>query len=130
MYEARVLYSTVFSDPRLISDECSGVDTVGARGGARGNTTPGMADINKNNQQQYTLYPNPNEGAITIDQSITDGAPVYAEVLNAAGMVVYKETLTFNNKKAHITISSVPGLYLLKLIDSKGTVFSHKFVVR
>lgn len=82
-------------------------------------------------EQRYKLYPNPNNGIITVSQLIADTRDVKVEVVDAMGKILYDSIQSFENQNARIQLSNVsPGLYLLKLINADGKVFSFKFVVQ
>jgi hypothetical protein len=66
-----------------------------------------------------SLYPNPNNGAFTIDGYIKSGGAVAIEILNVTGQVVYSENIKLHTPDLHKNItlsSSLPGgIYILKL---------------
>ena len=79
--------------------------------------------------QKYQLFPNPNDGNFIISQLVPDYQPVQGEIWDAIGKSVYKGDLIFNGgiDNLHL-VNYAPGLYLLKLYDSNGRIFSFKFV--
>lgn len=84
------------------------------------------------NDQGYTLYPNPNNGQITITQHNTDTRTVQAEVIDAMGRTICNKQLEFSGSYTRLSLptNSPAGLYLLKLTDADGKVFDFKFVVQ
>jgi hypothetical protein len=134
VYQARGLYRTVFNDPgdfvencmdSAASSPCDTCDWVGrhAQHGGKGS-------LAKVAQQQYKLFPNPNEGSFTLQQLLNDDKPVTAEVNDALGRIVYKEVRTFNSNKMGLALGNAPpGLYLLRITDSAGKMFNFKFVI-
>ncbi|MBS1525536.1 MAG: T9SS type A sorting domain-containing protein [Bacteroidetes bacterium] len=83
------------------------------------------------NTQEYMLWPNPNNGSISLGQMIPDNKPVKAEIWNEVGMAVYQDELQFTGGKDQLhMMNAAPGLYLLRLTDSKNRVFTLKFVVQ
>jgi len=80
--------------------------------------------------QQYKLFPNPNDGNMTIKQLIADAKPVDAEITDIVGRSIYKKKLLFNGNLANLQVENgSPGMYLLQLTDSEKRIFKFKFVV-
>jgi hypothetical protein len=76
------------------------------------------------------LYPNPNNGNFILQQMTMDDKPVTAEIWNSVGQSIYKEAIHFDGGKTNLRIiNATPGLYLLKLTDSKTQTFILKFVI-
>lgn len=131
VYQARALYSDIYRDLTVFNDDsCMDVDT-GYIAGKRGQPNPDPGVININAQQQnYTMYPNPNNGTFEMRQAIADKEPVVAEVFDVVGRKVGKEKITFNASTAKLRVYNVsPGIYLLQLTDSKKRIFKYKFVI-
>ncbi len=83
------------------------------------------------NDQSYTLYPNPSDGNVNLQQAVTDNDPVAAEIWNATGQKVFDGSLHFDGGKTEFSMmNKVPGMYLLNLTDSKGEKFTIKFTIR
>ena len=123
-----MVQTVVFNDLQHFNDlGCEGKSCdIGSR---RANKT--VAKSMTNDKQQYSLYPNPNNGNITIMQDIADSKPVMAEVLNSVGESIFKENLNFATRTTNIkVINALPGFYLMHLIDSKGRVFTIKFNIK
>jgi len=82
------------------------------------------------NKQKYSLFPNPNDGNLTLLQLQPDSKPVMAEIWNAAGVSVFRGQLNFANGKTQLQIDkAMPGLYMLQLVDNSGNRFTIKFVI-
>jgi hypothetical protein len=80
--------------------------------------------------QQYELFPNPNNGSMTLKQSVTDGEPVSVEITDIVGQSIYKDKLLFNGNLSNLQLGNIaPGMYLLQLTDSQNRTFNFKFVV-
>jgi len=128
VYQARALYSNVFNDLSVFNDDsCLDVDTgyIAAR-----HSTPPVKKADSNQDQQYQLFPNPNDGNFIIRQYVPDNEPVAIEINDMLGRGIYKAKLQFVQAKSVLNLNSVvPGIYLLKLTDSHGTQFMFKFVV-
>ena len=123
VYTARALYDMVFDSIGNFSNVC------GADSGARFGNTKAMNSQNKLTGQQYHLYPNPNNGNITLMQYILDSKPVLAEVVNSYGQLVKQYNLQFTNYAMQLNFGNLTsGLYLLHLTDSYGSTYIIKFV--
>ena len=125
VYQAQALYSNLFSNYKVWEGNCDN-DT-----GASRHSFPGNNVISEKGgtQQHFNLFPNPNDGNITLIQSIQDELPVIAEILNVQGLVVNRIELNFTNKQAKLQLLNLPvGIYLLKLRDNTGATFNFKFV--
>ncbi len=123
------MYSIVFNDQRLFSD-------IGCEGKACWSGSYRMAhgakpqNTSDENLQQYSLFPNPNDGYIAITQKLTDINAVDVQVINETGENVYTGKLLFINNITNMGMGNLSsGLYLLKIIDSQGRLFILKFVV-
>ncbi|MBS1525537.1 MAG: T9SS type A sorting domain-containing protein [Bacteroidetes bacterium] len=82
-------------------------------------------------EQEYTIWPNPNNGSISLGQMVPDSKPVTAEIWNEVGIAVYQDELQFSGGRDQLhMMNAAPGLYLLRLTDSKNRVFTLKFVVQ
>ena len=135
----RTGYSLVYNDVRQFSDLGCHESGEGARkSGSGGSTKTTAAGVAANSiasgvtdGQQYSLYPNPSDGNISLHQYAPDNGPVMAEIMNATGQKVYNGQLHFSEGVAKLSMGNVaPGLYLVKLIDSKQRTFMLKFVIK
>ena len=71
----------------------------------------------------YSVFPNPTSGKISIQVGVTKNTVINAEVLDAAGKLVMKQTLNFNASEntQNINISNLAnGLYFIKLTNSEN----------
>ncbi len=82
-------------------------------------TNTGIGQINNNNF--FTIYPNPNDGNFTISFDVTKKANYTLEFINALGALVYEETLIdFNGtyaKQMDLTKYG-KGMYLISLSNA------------
>lgn len=120
--------STLISTSALPASSCSTVPApVILLKQANNDSTKG---IQNSNAQSYTLFPNPSDGNVVLQQLITDTDPVSATVWNAAGQKVYDGKLNFEGGIARFNMSDkVPGLYMMQLIDKKGSRFTLRFTI-
>lgn len=131
VYQARALYTLVFDSIKVFDDSYCAcipdsivVDTTG-KGYRTANTVKKITTT-----QQYTLYPDPNDGNITILQSIADIEPMQIQVWNEIGKQEFKKQLCFTEKKLQLQLKGLnEGVYILLITDSKGTTNSIKFTV-
>ena len=80
-------------------------------------------------EQSYSLFPNPNNGRLSIVRTIADQVSVDAVIYNALGIVVYEKPVSFSGKTANLWLEGLPmGIYVMKLSASNGTIVHFKFV--
>lgn len=66
----------------------------------------------------YTLYPNPNNGVFSIRQSIIEDKEVAVRLYNAVGVLIAKESVQFKNGIANFKVQNVSaGLYMICLTE-------------
>ena len=122
---------TIFDDLRTWNDDsCMAIDStfVGAR---KANPSATITKTLDYGGQRYTLFPNPNDGKIVLQQYVADGEPVKTEIYDIVGRVLFSENLIFDQKLSHLQISNAPpGMYLLQITDSKNRMFKFKFVIQ
>jgi len=127
VYQARSLYSAVYNDLSTFNDDsCMDIDSsYSAERHANSNTV-----LTNNGDQNYILYPNPNDGNLSLQQLITDTKPVSVEISDIVGQSIYKEKLLFNGNSINLQLGTlIPGMYLLELTDNENRSFKFKFVV-
>lgn len=80
----------------------------------------------------FTVFPNPNRGIFTIRNSVRSNKPVWVEVINALGQVVYNQEFenSFEAATVHLQSSTttVAGIYLIRIMSNEK-VTSIKFIV-
>lgn len=87
--------------------------------------------ITGSSEQDYTLFPNPNEGAFSIRQTIPSDKIVEAKIYNALGQELHRETVQFQSGVLNFKLeNTVPGLYLVCLTDEQHKVVCLKFNVK
>ncbi len=72
------------------------------------------------------IYPNPNNGVITIDLFFP-GEQIFAEVYNSLGQLILKQKIGGLTNYI-IYDKESPGMYLLKILDNSKLVYSGKLV--
>ena len=132
VYRARSLYTAVFNDLKIWDDDsCAAADTgshMSARHTNPSDTTLSTIGVTLNGQR-YNLFPNPNDGVMTITQMVPDNAAVGVEVSDVLGRVLYKKNVVFEEGNYMLRIDNlVPGMYLMQLTDTKARKFMFKFV--
>ena len=135
VYQSRALFTAVFGQLRVWNDDSCffSPDTNYCLCGRNGRSAKivNNAATQSDEIQQYQLTPNPNSGQFVLKQLTTDIAPVKIEIWNEIGQCIYQHQQVFENSLSDINIEyNLPGLYLLKLVDSRGRLFIIKFVVK
>ena len=136
VYQSRSLYTAVFNklqvwndDNCLITPDTANACQCGRNGRKAKNATNSI--YHEDGERRYQLVPNPNNGQFVIQQSVADTQPITAEIWNNLGQCIYKQPITFADKTYSIDMGNInQGVYLMKLIDSKGRVFTNKFFIR
>lgn len=126
IYQARALYSAVYKQVCPFNDDnCTS-------GGGFGKYVPNQPVVKtlQETGQLYSLFPNPSNGNIQLQQLVTDNNPVRAEVWNEQGQRILQRTLQFTNGRSGLNLKGViPGIYLLQLRDNAGRNYLLKFTV-
>ena len=87
------------------------------------------AIVSQESEQHYTLFPNPNDGSFTLQQTIADINAVGVKVYDEIGRLIYSDKLQFAYTRANMNIGNyAPGLYLLEIKDNQNQIFRFKFV--
>lgn len=122
MLRARALNAIVAEDYSIVNDDCSPCGSY--KRAINGNTE-------LLTKQQYSLFPNPNDGKLSIEQAITDNRAVCAEIYDAIGSCVHKQNLDFAGRFSNLQLHQLAsGVYVLNLTNADGKVFHLKFVVK
>ena len=126
VYSARTLAAVLGANVATNDEDCA------TNAANKGNPTVyDGGHFDGNAEQKYKLYPNPNNGTITISQLVADSRGVSIEVVDAMGRSVYNSTPEFDQQIIRLQLPNVSaGLYLLKLTNADGKVFNYKFVVQ
>ncbi len=101
IFQARALYAQVFNDMSMFNDDsCLSADSTyfSAR-----HSAPSTSQ-KVNSEQQYRLYPNPNDGSFVLQQYNQDNEPVKVKIFDALGRVIYSVEIQFNNTKSQLIL--------------------------
>jgi hypothetical protein len=94
------------------------------------NFPTGVNNVQEN--AKLNLYPNPNNGAFTLNGSNTRTAPVTLTIVNIAGQVLYSESVMPAKGMINHNINAkgilVPGVYILR-VDQSGIIQNMRFTV-
>ena len=112
----------------LAPNGCSVTKVVNiSRCGHRGVSSTGVATMEE--EQVYTLFPNPSNGQVTITQNVVEDKTMKVSVMNSVGAVVYNGNLEFRNGDGHMNLNVADGMYVILLQDNKGDVKTFKVVI-
>ncbi len=89
---------------------------------------------NLNQQALINAYPNPNNGAFTLDISFPDNGNYNLEIANVLGQIIYTESLTINNTNYNFSkqfnLGDLPkGVYMVK-INGNGVNTNKKIIIK
>ena len=88
----------------------------------------GIASL-KGQMQEYSIAPNPNEGAIHLQQAVNDDRPCLIEAYEVTGKRVFTSRSSFIDGRMGLNLSDLAaGLYYLVVRDNSGRPFVLKFV--
>lgn len=125
VYLARSLYALVTGVATSYDDDSCMDDSGGLY---RIVQNPSITTYAEN--QNYTLYPNPNNGTFIIKQSIADNKSVNLKVYNALGALVYKGNASFVNGQMSVKLGQkAQGVYLVCIGDHKERTSCLRFII-
>ncbi len=78
-------------------------------------------------QVEYKIYPNPASTELNIlsNETISE-----LRIFDLMGKTIFSKP-TLNTKLAHIDVTAfMPGVYIAKILDSKGNIFTEKIIVK
>ena len=79
----------------------------------------------------YTLYPNPSNGLLNIEQSIAVDQTSAVRVMNYAGQTTFAGNISFTGGKAQLELGNVAqGIYLVEMREEQGVVTTFRVVVQ
>ena len=87
-------------------------------------------DAELTGSQQYTLYPNPNNGTFVVKQSIAENKVVNLKVYNAIGLLVHQTEATFVNGQIQVDLKQkAQGVYLVCIGNNTERTTCLRFVI-
>lgn len=92
--------------------------------------TAGLGLNEMNFSNQFSVYPNPSNGNITISSSIEQIKAIYSKVYDLLGRELFRQKLSFSNKQATLKLEMPNGTYLLELKDEAGNVQRERIVIQ
>ena len=126
VYQARAFYSILFDDDTtLFSDACGNENVTYDTSGRRWNSNNA-----ETSHQSYKIFPNPNQGRVTITAFVDDIIPVSIRITDLLGRQVYSRTIAFAGGKATLDVSDLQsGIYVVNITDSNGKIHHSKIAV-
>ncbi len=122
VYRARILVCLIDGVYRTWEDTCAIPPST-----ARRNLTPQTASPQSNQAQVVSLYPNPNNGTMTLAYSLDEDATL--SIVNALGQVVATQTIYAGQNKNMILVENLPnGIYAVNL-NANGKIIFHEVVM-
>jgi hypothetical protein len=95
VFQARALYSEVYSDLSMFNDDsCLIVDSTYIAA-THSNGNGNSAKVKMDEEQSYKAFPNPNEGNFVLQQYLQDSGVVKVDVYDAVGRDIYQNELVF-----------------------------------
>jgi hypothetical protein len=80
--------------------------------------------------QDYTLYPNPNNGTFVLKQKTNADKKVLLKVYNALGVIVYQSEISFINGQINVGMGQkTPGVYLICIGDEMAKTVCLRFII-
>lgn len=118
VYMARTLQQIVSGDVIVYNDNC--LENPGG----------GNARMLRNNfEQEYSLYPNPNNGEMQLTQALTLDGVVGVKVYSTIGSLVRKGEVLFSRRFAALKVGELaPGLYHIVLRQQTGENYHLQFL--
>jgi len=90
---------------------------------SKSNISNNRSTLVKNTESNFSVYPNPTNGNLTISFTNSPFGKVSVKVMSAIGQEVYSETFTQTNENHHVDLSKYEsGIYLVQITTSNSTV--------
>lgn len=87
--------------------------------------------INNAATESYHIFPNPNDGNMTISNESGSDGVVDLIIVNAVGATVYQSKMEFAGGRSVLQLNDVaPGLYLVEILDNSGHRFTQRLIVQ
>lgn len=86
--------------------------------------------VNKLSQNIGELYPNPNNGNMTLKYQLPTNEPATFNLIDLTGRVVYENTLSAENNKVDLNLELPKGMYYYKIIATTGTIKTGSVIIQ
>lgn len=84
-------------------------------------------DIQKNHADGFAVYPNPNNGEMTLEYHLNETETGQITIYNSLGQTVFNQNLNTNATKMTIQLNGIAsGLYSVSVIKNSRLVLSQK----
>lgn len=108
VYQARALLCAIAKDQLVFNENCE-VETKSRKAGS-----PEM------DEEQISLFPNPNQGAMTLRYNICSTASL--AVYDISGRILYKQALNKEATRLDLQTNLAEGIYIYSIINEQGRV--------
>ncbi len=89
-----------------------------------------LAGGHKLPMENFSIFPNPSDGNITIKQREVVNEMVSATIKSTSGVVVFSNSVHFDNGIGRINLKNTPeGVYFVEIADSSGNKHTSKIVI-
>jgi len=85
---------------------------------------------NKRSQNIGELYPNPNDGNMTLKYQLPTKESASFNLVDLTGRVVYEQTLSAENNKVNLNLELPKGMYYYKIIATTGTIKTGSVIIQ
>jgi len=124
-----------WGSPTLLGNTIYGMTTSGGNlydGGVifsfRNTTTTGTGELNTKNEN-ISVYPNPNNGQVTIKSSVVSGQ-ASVQIYNMLGEKVHSSNYSLSTNHYSLDLSNQPnGIYLYRVLNEDGSLLGEGKVI-
>jgi hypothetical protein len=122
VYQAQALFRIIFEDDTTQFDGSCETDT------AARHSQPAEEIAST---QSYKMFPNPNNGNLTLRQSSIDATPVSVTVKDVIGRTMFAKDVQFVSGSVQLQLGNLAaGMYVLQIVDDKQKISNFKFVIQ
>jgi hypothetical protein len=108
VYQARALLCALSKDQMVFNENCE-VDSKSRKAGSKGLE-----------EEQISLYPNPNQGAMMLRYNIRNNASL--TVYDISGRIMYQSALDKERTSLQIHANLAEGIYIYSIVNENGRV--------
>jgi hypothetical protein len=89
-------------------------------------------EVNKQDleTEQYSIYPNPASGKVTITSKYSFGENEKVCFIDATGKIVYQKNLPSDVSEYNITLSLSNGIYLCRIYQDANQLFEKTIILK